>query len=217
MSIKTNNQINMPAHKHFCNININIINRNIYRYRSRGFSVIEVLIAITITSLLMTAVMYALNASFFAYQRTTETASRDTIARLIMSGTLSMIRTATNFGPVPANVLTDPVITSDYLEMLTKKGDYIRIEYDIDDETLYAIVNPGVNEKKNILLSGVLPQYDDLGERILPFKMQYIIGPKLYRITIDLQVGEDTGVNLEQEGSYTDTLRIVSSVMPRNN
>ena len=40
----------------------------------RGFNLIELLVALTITSTLLTATMVALDASFTAYQRTTEVA-----------------------------------------------------------------------------------------------------------------------------------------------
>jgi len=198
---------------------MNSISNRRYQRRSVrcGFSVIEVLIATSITSMLMTAVMFALNASFYSYQNTVESSSRDTIARLTMNAILTMTRTGQEFGPTPVNVITDPVIASDYVEFITVKGDYVRIEYDLDVETIYAIVDPDGSPQTEVLLTGVLPQYDEHDERILPFTMHYVVGPKLYRLTIDLLVGEDPGIDLGQEDHNVEPLRLISSVMPRNN
>ena len=53
-------------------------------YVRRGFNLVELLIALGITAALLTATLVALNASFRAYQATTEVSSTHTIARLTM-------------------------------------------------------------------------------------------------------------------------------------
>ncbi len=73
------------------------------RPRRRGFHLIEMLIALGITATLMAATMVALDASFMAYQTTTEVASTHTIARLTMLRMLTLIRTGLQFGPCPVN------------------------------------------------------------------------------------------------------------------
>lgn len=177
---------------------------------------IEVLISISIVSVLMTSVMFSLQASFHAYQETTESASRDTIARLTMNALLSMVRTGSEFGPVPYNVITSPIVESDYIEFITARGDYVRVEYVEDDTTLYVVIDPDGEAQREVLASGVLPVYDE-ETRLPPFTLHYVVGPRLYRVTIDLMFGEDSAVDLSQEGSMTDPIRLVSSVMPRNN
>ena len=69
--------------------------------RRGGFSLVEVLIALAITSTLLTATLVALDASFRAYQSTTEEVSSNSIGRLVMHRLLTMIRTGTDFGPYP--------------------------------------------------------------------------------------------------------------------
>jgi len=161
--------------------------------------------------------MVSLDASFRAYRSTTESASRHTIARLTMHRMLSLIRTGSEFGPYPANVITDPIISSDYIEFFTRSGDLIRIEYRVDDEAIYVIEDPGGNETETVLLTGVPPQYDDDDERILPFTMQYGIGPTLYRASVDFMVSGDPDVDLAMEYEEGPPLRLVASTMPRNN
>lgn len=186
--------------------------------RRRGFSIVEVLLALAITSMLLTSLLAALNASFRAYQSTTESASRHTIARLTMHRMLAMIRTGTDFGPFPANVLTDPIILSDYIEFVTTDGQYIRIEFREFEEALYVIIDPDVEEPvEQLLLSGVTPRYDEFGELIPPFTLHYQKGPLLYRATIDLEISGDPDLELVVEGDDVPPLRIVASAMPRNN
>ena len=48
----------------------------------RGFNLIELLMALSISSVLLTATMASLDASFTAYQTTTEMASTHTIGHL---------------------------------------------------------------------------------------------------------------------------------------
>lgn len=184
----------------------------------RGFSLVEVLIAITISATLLSAIMAALDASFRAYQSTTESASRHTMARLTMHRLIGLIRTGTDFGPFPLNVLTDPIITSDFIEFETSSGLLLRVEYVLEDEAFVLVTDPGgPSQTMNVLMSGVTPQYDLNNERILPFTLQYGIGPKLYRATVDFLIEDDPDIDLGIEGDDVPPLRLVGSTMPRNN
>ncbi len=192
---------------------------NQHRRSRRGFSMIEVMIALAITASLMSAVMVALDASFRAYRATTESASRHTVARLTMHRILALIRTGSDFGPFQANVITTPIIKSDTLEFTDRVGNILRIEYRVANETFYVIQDPGGdNETESILLAGAVPQYDADNERIPPFTLQYQIGPKLYRATVDILVsGSDDNIDLSMEYEDAPPLRMVASAMPRNN
>lgn len=168
--------------------------------------------------MLLSSVMMALQASFRAYQATTESASRHTIARLMMHRVLGLIRTGSDFGPFPANVLTNPIIDSDYMEFITASGEIIRIEYRLDDRAIYLIRDPGgADPDTQLLITGVEPQYDAGGARLLPFRLRYGVGPVLYRATIDLLIAGDPDVQLTVEGDDVPPLRMVASTMPRNN
>jgi len=61
--------------------------------RRRGFSLVEVLIALAITGTLLTASLAALDASFKSYKLTTEGASTNVVTRLVMQRLMAMIRT----------------------------------------------------------------------------------------------------------------------------
>lgn len=189
------------------------------RRRRGGFSIVEVLMALTITSLLMTSLLVALDASFKAYQSTTETASRHTVARLMIHRLLTMIRTGSDFGPVPVNVVATPIIETDNVEFLTAEGQFIRVEYREDESALYAILDPdGAEPVEQLLVSGITPRYDEDGVLIPPFTLHYQKGPKLYRATIDLLIDENPSVELAVEGSEAaPPLRLIASTMPRNN
>ncbi|MFG0259725.1 MAG: type II secretion system protein J, partial [Phycisphaerales bacterium JB041] len=79
----------------------------------RGFSVAELLMALMISSMLLTATLGALDGSFKAYKATTESASSHVIARMVMHRMTTMIRTGEDFGPYPINPILDPVLIPD--------------------------------------------------------------------------------------------------------
>jgi prepilin-type N-terminal cleavage/methylation domain-containing protein len=182
----------------------------------RGFSLVEMLIALAITSTLLTAVFVALDASFTAYQRTTEVASTHTISRLTMHRMLTLIRTGSEFGPFPTNLTEDPVVESDYMEFYAANGQLMRLEWRPSEEALYIvyIAEDGV-ETASLLLEGVT-QEDDDGGYIPPFTLEYVKGTQLYRATIDLTVVPDDNMSVELDGVNLDVLRLVASAMPRD-
>lgn len=188
------------------------------RYGRRAFNLLEMLIALAVSSALLTATMVALNASFVAYQRTTEVASTHTIGRLAMQRMLTLIRTGKDFGPFPLNPL-DRVVQGNYIEFETIYGDFIALEWIPEDEQLdFVVINPdtGVELERHTLLQGVVAQEDADGETIPPFTLEYEKGFKLYRATIDLTITPDDDQALEIEGENVQIIRLVASAMPRN-
>jgi prepilin-type N-terminal cleavage/methylation domain-containing protein len=63
----------------------------------RGFSLLELMVALAISALLLTAALVALDASFRAYRRTTEEVATHTTARLAMHRLLALVRTGKAF------------------------------------------------------------------------------------------------------------------------
>ena len=187
----------------------------------RGFNIVEMLIALAITAVLLTATMVALDASFKAYQSTTEVASTHTISRMTIHRMQALIRMGQDFGPFP----NDPTITtieSDFIEFATPDDppQVMALEYDINDEALYIVLDPGPDETRYVLLEGVIPQYDPPtstaeDDRIMPFTLEYEQGRHLYRATIDLTVVPDDNMSVELDGNNVDVLRLVASAMPR--
>lgn len=188
------------------------------RRARRGFNLVELLIALAISAALLAATMVALDASFRAYQATTEVASTHTISRLAMHRMQALIRTGQEFGPFPADP-TISVIESDFIEFTTVNGDIMAIEFVADDEALYLVMDPGdPDEERFLLLEGVVPQPDpdEPTEHLPPFTLEYELGRKLYRATIDLTVVPDDNMNVDLDGNSTDQLRLVASAMPRS-
>ncbi len=95
--------------------------RGALRRRRRGFNLVELLIALAITAALLAATMVALDASFTAYQSTTEWASTHTIGRLTMHRMQALIRTGVTFGPVPINP-NDSLVQENYIEIIMPSG-----------------------------------------------------------------------------------------------
>jgi prepilin-type N-terminal cleavage/methylation domain-containing protein len=75
--------------------------------RARGLSLMEMLIALTITSVLLAATMLAIDASFTAYASAAKSASTQTTTRLTVHRLLKLIRTSTLHGPVKTSVPAD--------------------------------------------------------------------------------------------------------------
>lgn len=226
--------------------------RALRRPEARGLSLIEMMIALSISATLLTATLAALDAMFKGYKQTTESASTHVVSRIVMSRLLAMIRTGGGFGPVPANVLdkSENPIAADYFQFVTvadASGDaleMIRIEYRYPES--YAALNPELDNPPSRTWSVADGPPDDLwppfagelwfvrldmttdpptpiqqnplltGVRSSIFTMNYDIGPRLQRATIDLLVepndSEDLTLGVEGE---SQTFRIVASAAPR--
>ena len=187
----------------------------------RGFNLVELLIALAISAALLTATMVALDASFRAYQMTTEVASTHTIGRLTMNRILTLIRTGEEFGPYPVNPV-DTVVESDSMEFITPDDRVMTIEWRADSEALWVTVTPpgGGTATEHLLLEGVIAQYDPPGstndvDRIRPFTLEYELGRRLYRATVDLMIQPDDNMDVELDGDSTDMIHLVASAMPR--
>ncbi len=112
------------------------------RHGRRGFSLVEMLIALTISATLLTAALAALDSMFKGYKQTTESASTHVVSRIVVNRLLGLIRTGEEFGPFPENVLDagqNPVVT-DTFELVTGRDEYggiteiTRIEFRVDGE-----------------------------------------------------------------------------------
>jgi prepilin-type N-terminal cleavage/methylation domain-containing protein len=190
------------------------------RNTRRGFNLLELLIALTISATLLTATMAALDASYYAYQRTTEVASSHIVSRLMMHRMLTLIRTGNEFGPFPV----DPkvaIVESDFIEFRATNGVIVRLAWDQDDEALYLTTDTTgdgdlADEIPYKLLDGVIPTLDEDDEVVKPFKLEYELGRKLYRATINLSVVPDDNMDLAIEGDSAEVLRLVGSALPRS-
>jgi prepilin-type N-terminal cleavage/methylation domain-containing protein len=130
--------------------------RAVPRSPRRAFNVVELLVALAISGILLAATMVALDASFMAYQSTTEVASTHTISRLAMHRMLTMIRTGTEFAPRPADPL-EPIEESEFIDFRLQDGEVVTFEWDDVEEALYIRVG-GPDEPRYAILEGVIEQ-----------------------------------------------------------
>jgi prepilin-type N-terminal cleavage/methylation domain-containing protein len=203
--------------------------RNLLRSKvsRRGFSMVEVLIALTITATLLTATMAALDASFKSYKHTSESASTNVVARIVMQRVTAMIRTGESFGPYPANPIANPTIRSTWIEFVafrdvtTNIERVIRLERrgngeDGDEgpfELWYMVTEledgEVINEDEAPLLVGL---------NDVTFDLEYAVGPRLRRATVDLIIQPDDlqDAAIGAAGIEAPTIRMVASASPRS-
>ncbi len=194
------------------------------RGQRRGFNLVELLIALAISAALLAATMVALDASFTAYQSTTEWASTHTISRLTMHRMMALIRTGVTFGPVPINP-NDSLVQENYIEIIMPSDQYVKLEWveipDTDHPVGNALWVQVDDDPPRLLLEGVVRQEvidpdTGLPVPVAPFTMEYELGRKLFRATIDLMVIPDDNQSVTIEGDNSDqVIRLVASVMPR--
>jgi hypothetical protein len=186
---------------------------------------VEMLIALTISSMLLTACLVALDSMFKFYETTCESASTHVVSRLVMNRVMSMIRQGEEFGPYPLGVVTPTTITSTYLEFVslqdatTGQRQVTRIER-ADDPG-----NPGnyqLQYRRWDYVNGALvasftyPLIRNVKEA--SFTLEYDIGPKLMRATVDLAIRPDGAATSQTAlGSdlATPVLRLIASASPR--
>ena len=171
----------------------------------RGFNLVEMLIALAITGALLSATMVALDASFMAYQTTTEVASTHTISRLIMNRMLTLIRTGQEFGPFPVNP-QDSIVVSNEIQFFAPNGDLITLRWNSTNETLFVVLTDVAGETTYPLLEGVTA---------CQFTMEYELGRILHRATIDMTIVPDDNMSVSLDGVNIKPIRLVASAMPR--
>jgi len=184
------------------------------RTARRGFNLVELLMALAISAALLAATMMALAASFDAYQRTTEVASTHTISRLAIHRMLTLVRTGTDFRPLPADP-RDRIVQSNFIDFELSDGTIMSFEWDDADEALYVVVG-GAGGPRYLLIEGVVEQLDEDGDPIPPFTLEYENGFTLHRATIDLAIVPDDNLDVELDGENSEVIRLVASAMPRS-
>lgn len=191
--------------------------------RHHGFSMVEVLISLTISATLLTATLAALNASFGAYKVTTEGASTNVVARIVMQRLTAMIRTGDSFGPYPVNPVLTPELESNWIEFVSYRDPSTSTERVTRLERRDGPVGSGLYELWYIVTTYVNGAWDSEDEAPLlvnlndvVFTMNYDVGPRLKRVTVDLIIQPDDLEDIAV-GSHLEapTIRLVASAAPR--
>lgn len=176
----------------------------------RGFSLVEVLVALAITVVLMIATMFALRASFESYRRSAERVSANVSGRLVVERVQMMIRGGVDFGPVPASP-TEGVVESDELSIQAADGTWTTLRWDEATSTLRW--EQGADSWP--LIEGATQLVGGVGDPISPFRMQFRDGRWLTNATIDLVVDGQRVTTTELDLEDVPEMRFVGSAMPR--
>ena len=200
----------MPTHEHAMhrtaamNTTLRAAATTTRRRARRGFSLIEMLVALGICSALLTATLVSLTASFRAYQSTTEQASTHVIGRVVMHRVMALVRNGVGFGPLPSDPREESVAT-DEMTFMDDLDREITLRLDRQNKILYMEVEGGGEQ---ILLEGVRGPTDEDGTDLGAFQLEYRNGFKLVRASFDLTVEADDIVPIRLVGS-TAPRRIV--------
>lgn len=200
------------------------------RSRRRGFSLVEMLVAISISSTLLTATLVALDASFKSYKATTEAVSTHVVGRLVMYRLSSIVRNGTDFGPFPANPITNPIIGDDSGEPDSYLEFKVIPDPDVDAYEIWRVekVAAATAATGPFELQATVERFTSgtsagsstrtLARRVedARFLLEYDVGPRLRRATLDMTLRPD---DLQADTINNDlggpAVRLVTSVAPR--
>ena len=175
----------------------------------RGFSLIEVLIALLLSSILLTAMFVALDVSFRAYRASAEEVSANVQGRIIVERLQALIRSGVDFTPLPPSPSTTQMDT-DMLSIQMPAGDWITVTWDA-----------GLNQMRWTDTTGTWPLLEgvtqslDSGGTLQPFRLEFHEGRWLMNATVDLVVEVEETEGLDMEGDQTPPLRFTGSARPR--
>lgn len=192
-----------------------------------AFSIVEMLVALAISATLLTATLQAFNAAWRGYKHTTESASTHVVSRIVVHRLLAMIRTGSQFGPVPADVLnsSENPLTSTFMEFIAdadRQAGLNRITR-IERRTAAGAGGAGTPQyelwyKVTDLNTGQIVQEHPLLTSVTEaaFILSYEPGPRLVKATIDLTVAPHDDADMKiGVGNDTPSIRLVASAGPR--
>ena len=191
--------------------------------RRRAFSLIELMVALVITSTLFAATMGALDASFKSYRVTSDSASTHVVTRIVMQRLTAMIRTGDTFWPYPVNPKLTPTITDQRLSFVSYRDPATGIE-----RVTSLFLLPGDEETGPFQLWYTSTEFEDGswvsetsrplldGVEDLTFTLEYEVGPRLKRATVDLVVRPDSLQDAAiTAGLESPRVRLIASASPR--
>ena len=173
----------------------------------KGFTLVELLVGLAISSVLLAGLCTAIHTSVDAYRRSSAEGVNRLTSRLIVERLALLIRTGDSFGPLPS-IATQVIVPSNTLELISTNGQAITITWDPITETIQI----DVDGLSSTILGGVVQEVD--GQPVTPFLLEYEFGTNLTRATIDLAVIPDADYKTGMDGG-DEVVRLTASVMPR--
>ena len=209
-----------------------IVNRQSPAFR--GFTLVEVLVALAISAVLATAIAAAVHAGFMAYATSTASASAQTSARLVMQRTLAAIRRSTlhdAYDPDNASLTLLPPSSAGHplkcvgIQMMLPDGSEMRLWWKVNNA--YGDADLGdiwyddpnwTSQEPVVMLKGVRCQRNGSAPYIFTLGSRVSEGGLLLsRATLDLTVEPDAEAltSMEKAKAATSPVRLVGSAMPR--
>ncbi len=115
------------------------------RYKT-GFTIVELLVALAIASMLLAAVAVAFNASIINYTQNENIFKAINSARQATFRMISQLRTAD---------AVDPISPANECSLITANGDDITYRYNSGDNKLYLITNDDLTDSDYVLCDNV--------------------------------------------------------------
>ena len=186
------------------------------RARSRGITLMEVLIALPIIAMLLAATAVAIDASFRAYGSAAEDATTQAATRMVVHRLLGLVRTSTAHGPLevdpPHVVHEDGLLHSTFIELIDPQDNHIRLEYRPESEELWLIRSAwdADDSVEQPILGGVTDaRFSSKPRRLRNGTLV------LERATMDLTVEADPDATLPIESETRIPFRVFASTAPR--
>lgn len=188
------------------------------------------LVALAISATLLTATLQAFDAAWRGYKHTTESASTHVVSRIVVHRVLAMIRTGSQFGPAPADVLDSAQnpLTSTFMEFVTDADRLAGLNRITRLERRNVTASTGgagatttnyelwykVTDASNGTVVAEYPLLKSITE--CAFILQYEPGPRLVKATVDLTVWPNDDADMRiGVGNHAPTIRLVASAGPR--
>jgi prepilin-type N-terminal cleavage/methylation domain-containing protein len=195
--------------------------RPMWSARRRGLSLVEMLVALAITAVLLTATMVAIDTSFKAYAIAAESASTQTSTRMVINRLLTLVRTSTAHGPLAESdplpsgatvTFNNTLVESSYLQLVDPDGDDFIISWDatLQQLNLTKVPASGATPITQPILGGVTNCKFMLARR-----RDNDGNWQLERGSIDFTVEADDDASLDIEVGDVPPVRVIASTKPR--
>jgi len=191
----------------------------------RGVSMVELLLALAISAMLLTATVLAVDASFQSYAVAAESASTQTQTRMVAHRVMMLIRNSTAHEPMTlaqatsfdsSATVSNGVIQTNHIVLLDPDGRLLRIWWDSSNEQLW-MAELDISTLAEKVSPPPTPIIDGVTQAIFYCKAredeQGVL--VLERGSLDLQVEAPADSTLDIERTSTEPMRLIVSTMPR--
>lgn len=190
------------------------------RHRQAGLGLVELMIALVISSLLLTATMMATDTSLKAYANATAQVSAQASTRLVTQRLMTLVRSSRAHGPLQPQsselgpvTLSGDTLSGPYLEMIDSKEQLVRIEYRSQSREVWLVMSQldGSNPSEQPLLTDVVAATFSCSRRKTNDGL-WVLARGMVDLTIQPTVSD--AMDLERAAAM-ESIRVIASTMPR--